>query len=340
MNSDWQNFLVSRGAALLDDGVLDFGDAPAELSTAKESAVLCDLSHLGIIRVAGEDSLRFLQGQLSNDIHLLTSARAQLSSYNTPKGRMLANFLIWQQQDIFLQVHASLLETTLKRLSMYVLRAKVKLTKASDDYVAIGVGGPAAARVLEVAGLPVPDEVFSVNQEGPLIIRLPGNNFTLICSAESAPGLWEKLAPHARAAGRDVWEWLQIRAGLPMLTTATQDLFVPQMLNYDLIGGVNFKKGCYPGQEIVARTQYLGKLKRRMYLCHLEDPHVPAPADALYSADLPGQATGTVVNSAQAPDGGSDFLAVIQMESAASQTLHWQSLEGPAIQRLDLPYPV
>lgn len=340
MKQAWQNFLATEGATWGDGAVRAFGNVETERRAAREGAVLCDLSHLGIIRVAGEDSARFLQGQFSNDINVVTPTTAQLSSYNTPKGRMLASFLVWQQDDIFLQLHGSLVEAMLKRLSMYVLRAKVKLSNANDDYVAMGLGGPGAVDVLKAAGFPVPNGLWGVSQEAFTTIHLPGDLYVVICASESASALWQQLARHAQPAGREIWEWLQIRAGLPTVTAATQDEFVPQMLNFDLLGGINFKKGCYPGQEIVARTQYLGKLKRRTYLCHIDEPHRPAPGDALFSADLVGQATGAIVNVAPAPEGGYDFLAVVQMESAATQTLHWQSLDGPAVERREMPYTV
>ena len=112
------------------------------------------------------------------------------------------------------------------------------------------------------------------------------------------------------------------------------------MANFELIGGVNFKKGCYPGQEIVARMQYLGKLKRRMYLAHIDSGTAPQPGDELFSADMEGQASGMIANAAPAPGGGYDALAVIQTSSRESQTVHWKSLQGEALQFLPLPYPL
>lgn len=131
-----------------------------------------------------------------------------------------------------------------------------------------------------------------------------------------------------------------IRAGIPTILPPTQEQFVAQMLNYELIGGVNFKKGCYPGQEIVARTQYLGKLKRRMYLARLESAAEPQAGDELYSADMPEQATGMVVNAAPAPMGGFDVLAVIQTSSAEQHAIHWKSSDGPVLRLEVLPYAV
>jgi folate-binding protein YgfZ len=150
--------------------------------------------------------------------------------------------------------------------------------------------------------------------------------------------VWQALATHATPVGAPVWDWLRLNAGIPMIVAATQELFVPQMVNLEAIGGVSFQKGCYPGQEIVARSQYLGKMKRRMFLAHVDT--LAAPGDSLYSADVPGQATGTVVNAAPAPDGGFDILAVAQIESARTQTLHLKADDGAALALKPLPYNV
>ena len=136
------------------------------------------------------------------------------------------------------------------------------------------------------------------------------------------------------------WDWLSIRAGIPFILPATQEQFVPQMVNFELIDGVSFKKGCYPGQEIVARMQYLGKLKRRMYLAHIDGNEAPQPGDELFSADMEGQASGMIVNAALAPDSGYDVLAVVQTSSQETQTVHWKSLQGAALEFLSLPYPL
>jgi len=153
---------------------------------------------------------------------------------------------------------------------------------------------------------------------------------------EHAAAVWQVLCESATPVGAPVWDWLRINAGIPMIVAATQEQFVPQMVNLEVIGGVSFQKGCYPGQEIVARSQYLGKLKRRMFLAHVEAP--AAPADNLYSADIEGQATGTVVNAAPAPTGGFDVLAVAQVESANTQTLHLKAADGAELRLKPLPY--
>ena len=168
------------------------------------------------------------------------------------------------------------------------------------------------------------------------VVRVGDDKFVLSIAPERAAEVWQSLTRSATPVGAPVWDWIRLNAGIPMIVAATQEQFVPQMVNLELIGGVSFQKGCYPGQEIVARSQYLGKLKRRMVLAHADAE--AAPGDSLYSADLDGQASGTVVNAAPAPAGGFDLLVVVQVESANSQTLHLKSVDGVALDLRPLPY--
>lgn len=336
----WTNRLAGFGARLDGDRVVHFGDPPGELAAAKSGTVLCDLSHLGLIGASGADTDTFLQGQLSSDVRQLTATRAQPSSYNTPKGRVLATPLLFRNADgTFLQLAGELAASIRKRLSMFVLRAKVELVDATDRWVRIGVAGvDAASLVASNLGVQPATTLDVAHGDAATVIRLPGDRFEIVVAPALAGALWNRLRQGAVPVGATVWDWLEIRAGIATITPASQDEFVPQMLNLDLTGGVSFQKGCYPGQEIVARTQYLGKLKRRLYLAHVAAASAPTPTAPLFSADLEGQPSGTVVNAAPAPDGGFDLLAVIQISSAASQPVHVGSLEGPVLELLPLPY--
>ncbi len=342
MNTDWRNFLQQQGALLHDVIVQHFGDAQGELAAARNGTVLCDLSQFGVLKVAGEDAPGFLQNMLSSDVREVSEQRAQYSSLNSPKGRILASFLIWRSgADYFLQLPRSLCAPIQKRLSMFVLRSKVKITDASEQQVCIGLAGEGAATLLQQQLGSTPQDTMSVGQHGDTsTIRAGAQRFQLISTPQHAPALWQSLSAAARPAGSGCWDWLNIRDGIPAITPATQEQFVPQMANLDLIGGVSFKKGCYPGQEIVARMQYLGKLKRRMYLAHIEGNIVPQPGDELYSADMEGQTSGMVVNATAAPGGGCDLLAVVQTSSRETQTVHLQSPQGAVLQFLPLPYPL
>ncbi len=355
MNTTWQEFLRQQGTDIQDGVAQHFGDARAELASAGDSTVLCDLSQFGILKVSGDDAQGFLQNMLSSDVRDVSEKHAQGSSLNSPKGRMQATFLIWRTgTDYFLHLPRSLCAAIQKRLSMFVLRAKVKISDASDEIICLGLSGTGAANlVLECFGS-VPQDMLAVEQhENASIIRAGMHRFQINTTPQHAPLLWQQLTAlhspagsgaggegHARPAGSPCWDWLNIRAGIPIVLPATQEQFVPQMANLDLIGGVSFKKGCYPGQEIVARTQYLGKLKRRMYLAHIEGNTIPQAGEELYSAEMEGQPSGMVVNAAAAPGGGCDLLAVVQISSRETQTVHLQSLHGAALNFLPLPYAI
>lgn len=340
MNSSWQDFLAAHGAAIENGVVASFGDPAAELDATRSGTVLVDLSRYGLLSLVGEDARTFLQGQVSSDLRQVNLARAQYSSYNTAKGRMLATFLLWQSSEGYhLQLAVELAEPVRKRLSMFILRSKAKAIDTSDQTVRLGVSGPVAEALVAKHFPQIPQSPLDlVHQSGASLIRLSDKRFEVVVTPDQAQALWTDLAQGAKLVGAVCWEWLNIRAGIPWVTAATQEQFVPQMANLEAIGGVSFQKGCYPGQEIVARTQFLGKLKRRMYLAHLDAETPPAPGDELFSGDLEGQASGMIVNAAPSPDGGYDALAVIQMSSAEAGPVHWKALSGPALKFMSLPY--
>lgn len=344
MNSAWQTFLREHHAVIENDGVAHFGNITTELQETPTTIVMADLSHHSLIRFSGEDAKTFLQNQLSCDIREINPKQAQYGSYCTPKGRILATFLLWQQQDdLLMQLPAGLSAAIQKRLTMYVLRAKVRLTDASNDLIRIGVAGPDAAMLVkDVTGLACHcDHPLQVAQNGALsALCLAPQRIELITSVENAPILWQHLDQQVKPVGADCWNWLDIESGIPVILPETQEMFLPQMINLDAIGGVSFKKGCYPGQEIVARTQYLGKLKRRMFLAHIDSTQTIKAGDALYSSDMEDQSSGNIVNAAPSPQGGFDVLAVIQQSSVGTGEIHWQSPQGPTLKIKPLPYPL
>ncbi|MDD2915722.1 MAG: folate-binding protein [Gallionella sp.] len=340
MNPDWQQFLAQQGA-IFDAGVLQhFGDAAAELDATARRTVLCDLNQFGTLRVSGEEAQSFLQNMLSSDIREADARRAQFSSLNSPKGRMLATMLIWRSgDDYLLQLPRALCEPTRKKLGMYVLRAKVKISDASDEIVSLGLSGENAQEILSRQFGELPQQPFGCIETGQAnVLKFSDTRFQINTHAQHAPTLWQALGQYAQPVGSVCWDWLNIRAGIPVILPQTQEQFVPQMANLELLGGVNFKKGCYPGQEIVARMQYLGKLKRRMYPAHLDSSAAPQPGDELFSADMEGQACGMIANVSHAPGGGYDALAVVQIASRESQTVHWKSPQGETLQFFALPY--
>jgi len=309
-------------------------------AAAKLGTMLADLSHFGLIRFAGEDTQQFLNSQLSCDVNSLEPRHACYGSYSTPKGRMLASFLLWHDTaGFFMQLPRSVREPIQKRLSMYILRSKVKATDASDEYVLMGVAGKDARAILEPLFQEMPTAPFAMTTtQGASLLRLDDHRYQIIASPERAPQLRDALSKNATPVEHAVWDWFDIKTGIPFITPATQEQLVPQMANLDLIGGVSFSKGCYPGQEIVARMHYLGRLKQRMYLANIEGTESPQPGDKLYSAELGDQASGMIISAAPSPDGGSDVLAAIQIESVKGDDVHWKSLHGPRLKFLDLPY--
>lgn len=308
---------------------------------AATRAVYVNLSQTGLIAFQGEDTIQFLQGQLTNDTNQLTQLRAQYSGLCSPKGRLLGNFLMWQQAgSIFLQMAAELQPTLQKRLSMFILRSKVSPRDARDEYLRIGIAGHCAAEAVSMlTDNMTPEQDMQIVEAGQMrVIRLATERYQIIAPIADKDKLLAHIAQHADAIDTAQWQWLEIQAGIPTILLATQDQFIPQMVNFDLTNSVNFKKGCYTGQEIVARTQYLGKLKRRMYLVHSDE--VMSPGDEIFSPDMEGQAMGMVVNAQAAPAGGWDALAVMQISSVASQPLHLKSLDGALLNLQNLPYAV
>jgi hypothetical protein len=332
----WTDFLRARGATFEGAAVSAFENPADELAAARDAAVVCDLGPLAALSVVGADAASFLQGQVTSDVQALAPGSLQLSAWCSPKGRVLANFIVRRidAERFELLLHRLLLDSIRRRLSMFVLRSKVAIDDASDQTVRIGVGGPAALECIAAAG-PAPALYRSAAIDSGTIAALPGSRFIAFVAPAEAPALWDRLTG-ARAAGFSCWRWLTIRAGVPMILPPTQDQFVPQMLNLDALGAISFEKGCYAGQEIVARTRYLGRLKERLALAHGDI--VPAPGARLYAPAFGDQPCGTVINASAAPGGGGEFLFVAQMTAIAGGGLRLDTVDGPAVSLLPLPY--
>jgi folate-binding protein YgfZ len=300
----------------------------------------CELSQFGLIRFSGEEAQDFLHNQLTCDVSALKPGRSTYGAYCTPKGRVLASFLLWRAEEgFFMQLPSSLREPIHKQLSKYILRSKVRAADATAEWALFGVMGmDAAALVQRVAGK-APQAVHELAQTpDPMVIRLPGDRFEIVAARDKAPAIREMLASKAEKVDLEHWRQRIIRAGVPVILPETQEAFVPQMVNLDLIGGVSYDKGCYPGQEIVARMHFRGTLKQRMYLANVASTEPPQPGEKFYGPAFGEQACGTVVNAARSPDGGYDLLAVLQIGAAERGDLRWKSLDGPPLKLLELPY--
>ena len=344
LNLTWQAFLLHQGAQIEAGQMVYFDAASNEHLITQDDTVLCALSQFGILKFSGEDASSFLQNLCSNNIKAVTHNQAQLSSLNTAKGRVLATFLIWQTGvDYFLQLPCSLIASIQKKLSMYVLRSKVKIEDISTQLVCFGIAGKKASTLLQASIDGVSSTLFSVAQQPGLSIICVANpnkeRFQIYTTPEHAITLWQQLSTHARPMSSSYWDWLNICAGIPVVLAATQEQFVLQMLNFDILGGVSFKKGCYPGQEIVARMHYLGKLKQRTYLAHIASDIAPQANDPLFSDDFLDQISGNILNAAPAPHGGYDVLATLHSSSFNNAlSVHWNSPAGVVLNFLTQPY--
>ncbi len=301
-----------------------------------DSAFFCPLSHEGVLAVRGSDAAKFLQGQLTCNLNYLSDTQASLGARCTQKGRMQSSFRILLQGDgVLLAMATELLEPQLADLKKYAVFSKSKLTDESAAWVRFGLANADAPLV--ALGLALPAETDSVVRTDRLIaIRVSPGRAELWVPTEQADAVRSQLTAQLPQAELNAWLLSQIRAGIGQVMAQTRELFIPQMLNLQAVGGVSFKKGCYTGQEIVARMQYLGKLKRRLYRLSLEATQLPEPGTPLFS---PGHnsAVGEVVIAAKA-DQSIELLAVLQAEAAESGDVRTGSLEGPGLQLLDLPY--
>lgn len=320
MHPNWRAFLLDHGARRAEDDRIH-PPTTKEISGDGGDCTRFDLSHLGLIAVQGSEAERFLQGQLTNDIHRVTEHLSQITGYCSPKGRLLALIRAMRSAaTIYLQLPVELIADTLKRLHIYVMRSKVTLHDHSDGPVRIGLAGTDAPQRLECLGLPVPEQVNAQTAaDGVTVLRLPSPvpRFQLIADADRQCRLWDALTPVSHWGDQDAWALHDLQAGIPNVYPATVDTFVPQMVNLDLIDGVSFTKGCYTGQEVVARLQHLSRPKRRMYLAEVASPIPPGPGEVLESpTSASEQGAGRVVDARPLGDGHYALLAVVEIAAA------------------------
>jgi hypothetical protein len=299
------------------------------------------LVHTGVLAVRGADAASFLHSQLTNDFTGLGIGEARLAALCSAKGRMLASFVGFKRgpDEFWLACRTDLLAATLKRLRMFVLRAKAQLEELGEPVALLGLAGPNAAAWLRAAApdaAPMPVWGHRLLDNGASIVRLPDGagqpRWLCAAPADVATGMLGALP----ALALPDWDWLEVQSGVAPVQAATVEAFVPQMLNYELVGGVNFQKGCYPGQEVVARSQYRGTLKRRALLVH-GDAAMAAGQEVYWSGDA-GQPSGVVAAAAPAAGGGHDALAELKLAAIESGSLHLGSADGPVLSLSSLPY--
>ena len=293
------------------------------------------LAHLGVIRAQGADACTFLQGQLTGDVVAQPPGEARLAGFCSAKGRLQASFWVVKRSgdDVLMVCSADLLEATRKRLSMFVLRAQCRLTDERASMPVLGcVGDAAAVHTRDLAM-----RAWREGGDGSVVVRLPDaagvvRAIVIGASARTSPAAGE--APMSL----ETWRWLEVESGIPLIEAATVDRFVPQMINFETVGGVDFRKGCYPGQEVVARSQYRGTIKRRMRL--FDAPVALAAADEVFHDGDPSQPAGLVVNAARRPDEGWSALVEVKLAALETGALHVRAPDGPVLEPRALPYPV
>ncbi|MFC3457740.1 CAF17-like 4Fe-4S cluster assembly/insertion protein YgfZ [Massilia haematophila] len=346
--SNWTEYLASHGARFHIDEATQVEDFGRPLNVDELAAgFLAPVTDLGLIAVAGDDAAAFLHNQLTNDVEHLGNGEARLAGYCTPKGRLQATFLMWRDSEaIYLQLPRAIQPPLQKRLTMFVLRAKAKLRDATgeDAFAAVlGLGGAKAEAALRAQAGELPAAPYAkVTSDKGTVIRVAdafgAPRYLWITSPAQAEAAFATLRGELALGGNQAWQLAAIHAGVPQVTQPTQEQFVPQMVNLELLGGVNFKKGCYPGQEIVARSQYLGKLKRRTTLATVENAAARA-GDEVYSTVDPEQPCGMVVNAAPNGAGGADMLVEMKL-AAMEEDVRLGAATGAALRFVPMPYPL
>lgn len=308
--------------------------------------VIAPLSDLGLIGASGEAAAAFLHGQLTNDVEHLLPGQARWAGYCTAKGRLLATTRYWRdEQTIWMTSARPLSQSLTKRLSMYVMRAKAKLVDHSDDCAVFGLCGQAvAALAARTMNLPLPEVDGASSGAGAHLVGLPGlaqadgtlrARWLLVVAADQAGQTWQTLKTLAMPVASEVWRRTEVLCGIPRIVPGSYEQFVPQMINFESVDGVNFRKGCYPGQEIVARSQYLGKLKRRMFLATGQGT-TPEPGSDIMPASG-GEPCGQVVLAASNGTGGFDLLFESQLAAIDAGSVLAGSI--PLVLG-SLPYPL
>ncbi|MCL2873165.1 MAG: folate-binding protein [Betaproteobacteria bacterium] len=339
------SFLANLGGRVVDDVIVDFGDYLAECDAFDRGVCLADAADFGLLRVSGVDAATFLHNQFSTNVMALAPGQGQHSTYNSPKGRMLASLFLWRDGNdtdapvFFILLAADLVEAVRKRLSMYVLRAKVTLEDVSARYAFLGLCGAHDVQTLapEKMGLDASPKLYHTQKpNGAILAALSLNRLLLIQPLETLLEHWREFSQHFPWVGRHLWRRAAILDGIPLITAATADRLIPQAANWDALGGLDFKKGCYPGQEIIARARYLGRVKERMYLARCEDTAVFAAGTLLYSPTFGEQSCGVIVNAA--PDREGQIMLASFQTAAADDSIHVASPDGATLILLPLPY--
>ena len=344
MINDWHNFLQQQGATRNDAGEWSFGKSDQSSSKLAADNILCYLPYQSLLAVTGPDSVKFLQGQLTCDCREIQPDNTALGAHCTAKGRMVSSFRMGclNSEHFLLRMHHSIVEKTRLSLGKYIVFSKAELYDYSEQWVVLGVAGEHSKAALNKLYPTLPDaKNRCIQGDDALVIQLDevGKRFEIWCTTKQAPDIWQTLNGQLQAVDESIWKLIDIEQGLGAVELATAEEFIPQMLNLQIVGGISFKKGCYTGQEIVARMQYLGKLKRHMYRLSGESAELPLPGTTLFSVNNE-QSVGNVVNAVMTAPNQFQLLAVITEKAVEENNLHLGSQSGPILQLLSLPYAI
>ena len=338
MYNNWTQYLQDNAVPHSDDAVNN--------QNADNADIICDLSPFSVLVIAGDDAASFMQGQFTNDVTAVNEENSQLSAICNNKGRMIANFRLFKhQQNYFLSLKSDLVEQSIKHLQNYILRAHVAIQDVSEQLIHIGISGEHATNLLLPFIKNINSEIDSITHNDNYIVICVASlhssekpRYEIFCSVEHAIALWEKVSEQAEVVNSASWDYLNIQAGIPFIDANTSEEFVPQMANMELINGVSFTKGCFTGQEIVARMHYLGKLKKRCYKININTDNKPETGDKLFAENArAGQNTGAIISVEKNPESGYDALAVIQIADTESK-LFLNDANGPVVTVKELPY--
>ena len=343
MNESWYKFLTEQGAVIENGRVTSLASIKTNNFQLDET-YLCDLSNLGVIHAYGNEAQSFLQSQFTNDLNQVSNDTSQLSSYCNPKGRILSIFRIYKADDsYFLVLPRDVLALTLQKLTMYKLMSKVEFADESDDRIVFGIAGPETSSVLKKLNLSIPEkenDCIQVNETTVIKISEEYTRILFICNEIKAVSLCKKIIKEIPIATSALWDLHDIQNGIAQITANTSEAFIPQMVNLEIIGGVNFQKGCYPGQEVVARTHYLGKPNRRMYKISIEGENTPEAGTNIFSAEDDNQPVGKVVTAQKNSNNSSAALIVLRTAKKDEKNLRIDSISDHKITVQTLPYSV
>jgi len=338
----WHDFLLSNGANFKDGQIMDFGSPEFETDMTLHRDIIVDLSHLAILEITGLDAEDFLQGQFTSDIKHLPVYKLQISAWCNPKGQVLINFFIFKHKSGFiLLVPETMKSGFINRLQMYILRAHVEINDYANEITRIGIAGKNSMQYLADIIKNIPGEPGSIIQnEKVYCIHMPDNEtrFVMFGEEQALVVVWEQLAEHLTPVGTPQWKLLDILSGYPWIDASTTEKFLPQMLNLDVLNGVSYLKGCYAGQEVIARLRYRGQNKRRLFLALIKQSEKPEHGVDLIIKDNE-QNVGKVINSQASGDNEFMLLVVADIEAAKSNSIFIRG-NNNKLEFQSLPYSI